>query len=48
MLREPTNHAPAPLPVDEALATLAHELRDPLRDDSTPRQPDESSGAGRG
>src|SRR5689334_15279604 len=30
MLAVPTKPAPVPLPVDEALATLAHELRDPL------------------
>jgi signal transduction histidine kinase len=30
MLGNPTKSAPAPLATDEALATLAHELRDPL------------------
>src|SRR5579883_2229593 len=30
MLSNPTKPAPAPLTTDEALATLAHELRDPL------------------
>jgi len=30
MLGDPTKFAPAAVPVDEALATLAHELRDPL------------------
>src|SRR4051812_13684293 len=30
MLANATMPAPAPLPTDEALATLAHELRDPL------------------
>jgi signal transduction histidine kinase len=30
MLGVPTKPAPVPLPPDEALATLAHELRDPL------------------
>jgi signal transduction histidine kinase len=30
MLGNPTKPAPAPLPIDEVLATLAHELRDPL------------------
>ena len=30
MLDNPTKPAPAPLPVDEVLAILAHELRDPL------------------
>src|SRR5579864_7734029 len=30
MLGVPTKPAPVPLPLDEALATLAHELRNPL------------------
>src|SRR5262249_19942918 len=30
MLGDAAMHAPVPLPTDEALATLAHELRDPL------------------
>src|SRR5262245_52538702 len=30
MLAVPTKPAPVPVPTDESLATLAHELRDPL------------------